>query len=201
MVLEDLYPGSELLETEAVEAALALAEEQPDLDLALLDMHLPGMDGRAGLRRLRAAQPALPVVMVSGEESSLEIRAALDDGASGYIPKASSEQEMRAALQLVMSGGVYVPQAALAAAPVQDADESRSARRRERADLLTPRQLEVLSLIARGLTNREICSVLSIAEGTVKAHLAAIFEALDVTNRTEAAVMARELGLKLPDEE
>ncbi len=200
MVLEDLYPDAELIETEAVEAALGLAGEHPDLDLALLDMHLPGMDGRAGLRELRQAQPALPVVMVSGEESSIEIRASLDDGAAGYIPKASSEQEMRAALQLVMAGGVYVPQAALSAAPAAPA-ESWTVRRRERADLLTPRQLEVLSLIARGLTNREICSVLSIAEGTVKAHLAAIFEALDVTNRTEAAVTARELGLKLPDEE
>jgi DNA-binding NarL/FixJ family response regulator len=96
----------------------------------------------------------------------------------------------------VRSGGVFVPQAALLA-PEGDTLE----RRRQRTSRLTERQLEVLSLMARGLTNREICGVLSIAENTVKTHVKAILEALEATNRTEAAVLARELGLKAPGEE
>jgi DNA-binding NarL/FixJ family response regulator len=100
----------------------------------------------------------------------------------------------------VLDGGRFVPPAALA--PDAEAQSAaRQDRRRERATTLTERQLTVLSLMARGLTNKEICGVLGIAEGTVKAHVAAIFDTLEVTNRTEAAVLARELDLRLPDEE
>jgi two-component system, NarL family, nitrate/nitrite response regulator NarL len=190
----------ELLEAEACRAALALAGDHPDLDLVLLDLDMPGMDGLAGLRRFRSEHPALPVVVVSASERTADVRAALDGGASGFVPKQSSRAELLAALRLVLDGGRFVPPSAL----VPDASEraaGRQERRRERASTLTERQLHVLSLMARGLTNKEICGVLGIAEGTVKTHIAAIFETLDVTNRTEAAVMARELGLKLPDEE
>ena len=97
---------------------------------------------------------------------------------------------------------MYVPRAALAAlAPAAGSGAARREQRRERAGTLSARQIEVLSLMARGLTNREICDVLDIREGTVKTHIAAIFETLEVTNRTEAAVAARELGIKAPGEE
>jgi DNA-binding NarL/FixJ family response regulator len=199
-VLGELASDAELFEASDVAQALALAEAHPDLELALLDLHMPGTDGRTGLRQLRAAHPALPVVIVSAADDPAEMRRALDDGAAGFIPKASRSEELLAALRLVLAGGVYVPRAALSAAGA-DASSARRERRRERAGALTERQIEVLSLMARGLTNREICGVLKIAEGTVKTHIAAIFESLEVTNRTEAAVVARELGLKAPGEE
>jgi DNA-binding NarL/FixJ family response regulator len=161
---------------------------------------MPGTDGRTGLRQLRSAQPAMPVVIVSATDDPGEMRRVLDEGASGFIPKSSTSAEMLGALRLVLSGGVYVPRAALAAqAPGSGA--ARREQRRQRAGSLSARQIEVLSLMARGLTNREICGVLGIAEGTVKAHIAAIFETLEVSNRTEAAVAARELGIKAPGEE
>jgi len=201
-VLGELSADAELLEAPDVTRALELARDHPDLELVLLDLHMPGTDGRTGLRQLRAAHPGLPVVIVSAADDPAEMRRVLDEGASGFIPKASRSEELVAALRLVLAGGVYVPRAALgAASPAADSGSARRERRRERAGTLTERQIEVLSLMARGLTNREICGVLDIKEGTVKTHIAAIFETLEVTNRTEAAVAARELGLKAPGEE
>jgi DNA-binding NarL/FixJ family response regulator len=200
LVLGDLAPEVELLEAPACQSALEQAEAHPDLDLVLLDLDLPGMDGLAGLRRFRREHPALPVVVVSASERTADVRAALDGGASGFVPKQSSRAELLAALRLVLDGGRFVPPSALAP-DAEDLAAARRDRRRERATSLTERQRTVLSLMARGLTNREICGVLGIAEGTVKAHAAAIFDLLEVTNRTEAAVLARELDLRLPDEE
>ncbi len=197
LVLEDLEGDVELFEASDGAQALEVANAHPDLELVLMDLQMPGVGGVEGLRRVRREHPALPVVIVSATDAAQAMRQVLDEGAAGFIPKAFGRKELVAALQLVLSGGVFVPQAALAPAPADDA----SARRRQRAGRLTERQLEVLSLMARGLTNREICGVLSIAENTVKTHVKAILEALEATNRTEAAVLARELDLKAPGEE
>jgi len=195
LVLERLEPAAELVESSDSQGALDLVAADDGFDLVLLDLNMPGMDGLTALRRLRGDHPAVPVVIVSASENPREVRAALDAGASGFIPKSSKSSVLLSALRLVLDGGIYVPPVALDATPDLDA------RRSDRAGELTPRQLEVLSLMARGLTNREICGVLGIAEGTVKTHIAAIFEALEVTNRTEAAVAMRDLGLKAPGEE
>ena len=201
-VLGELSAEAELLEAPDVAQALAFVKSHPDTELVLLDLHMPGTDGRTGLRQLRAAQPALPVVIVSATDDPAEMRRVLDEGASGFIPKTSSSAELLAALRLVLAGGVYVPRAALAAlASTAVSGGARREQRRARAGTLSARQIEVLSLMARGLTNKEICGVLDIREGTVKTHIAAIFETLEVTNRTEAAVAARELGIKAPGEE
>ena len=195
-VLEDLDQPVEPLQASSADEAFELAAAHPDLDLVLLDLQMPGVDGLAGLKRLRKAWPSLPVVIVSASEAASDMRRALDGGAAGFIPKSFGRSEMVAALQLVLAGGVFVPRAALAL-PAEDPLE----RRRQRTEKLTARQMEVLSLMAKGLTNREICGVLDIAENTVKTHVKAILDALEATNRTEAAVVARDLGLKAPGEE
>ena len=200
-VLGELSADAELLEAPDVPNALAFVKSHPDTELVLLDLQMPGTDGRTGLRQLRAAHPSLPVVIVSAADDPAEMRRVLEEGASGFIPKASTSAELLAALRLVLAGGVYVPPAALARSAAPESGAGRRERRRERAGTLSARQIEVLSLMARGLTNREICDVLDIREGTVKTHIAAIFETLEVTNRTEAAVAARELGIKAPGEE
>jgi DNA-binding NarL/FixJ family response regulator len=196
LVLSELDESTELLDASSAEVTLRIADTEPDLDLVLLDLGMPGMDGLAALGVLRERFPALPVVIVSASERDADVRAALDRGAAGFIPKSSSARVLLAALRLVLSGGVYVPPLVLAtstaAAPAAAAVTDR---RRERAAALTPRQLEVLDLMAKGRTNREICESLGIAEGTTKAHVATILEALDVANRTEAAAVMRELGL------
>jgi DNA-binding NarL/FixJ family response regulator len=181
---------------EAADCASALREvdADPSIDLVLLDLAMPGADGWTAFRALRSRHPSVPVVIVSASDDPADMRRAIDQGAAGFVPKSASPEILRNALRLVLAGGVYVPAAALGAPP--PAEASGAPRRRARAAQLTPRQIEVLILMSRGLTNLEIASALGIAEGTVKTHARTIFEVLDVSNRTEAALVMGELGLE-----
>lgn len=168
-------------------AGLLRAAQLSAADFAIVDLQMPGMDGVAGLRRLREAVPTLPVVVASGQEDAATIRAVLGAGAMGFIPKSERPEVLVGALRLVRLGGTYVPPRLLEAAPavptaVRVAD-------------FTPRQLEVLRLLMRGEPNKLIARQLDLTEGTVKIHIAAILRTLQVRNRTEAVVRARELGI------
>ena len=198
-----LDPEVRILEAGSGPDVLAAAREHPDLDLVLLDLDLGAARGLDVLGELRRHDPSLPVVIVSADDDPASMRAALDAGAAGFVPKSSRGGVLLGALRLVLAGGVYVPPEMLRAPAraVEEREPASPRRRRRRAGPLTRRQEEVLELLARGLTNREICGVLGIAEGTVKAHLAAIFEALDVTNRTEAAFALQELRRARADAE
>ncbi len=198
-----LDPEVRILEAGSGPDVLAAAREHPDLDLVLLDLDLGAARGLDVLGELRRHDPSLPVVIVSADDDPASMRAALDAGAAGFVPKSSQGGVLLGALRLVLAGGVYVPPEMLRAPAraVEEREPASPRRRRRRAGPLTRRQEEVLELLARGLTNREICGVLGIAEGTVKAHLAAIFEALDVTNRTEAAFALQELRRARADAE
>lgn len=195
--------GAELLEASDAESALAVLAQDDDLDVVMLDLAMPGIDGWTALRRLREEHPHVPVVIVSASEGAGAVRRALDDGAAGFIPKSSSPAVFRSALQLVLEGSLYLPPALLAQGDGQTdglaARDSGTApeKRAENRPVpsLTARQREILVVLSRGLTNAEIASVLGIAEGTVKAHVSAILQVVDVSNRTEAALVMREFGL------
>lgn len=200
-VLSDLEP--ELLEASSSPEAVALLDADPSVDVVLLDLYMPGGNGWTALRALRSRHPAIPVVIVSASEDTADARRALDAGASGYVPKSAPPSVFRSALQLVLDGSVYVPPMLLrsegpsgygTSVPRPPAPARRKRRPSERPTL-TARQEEVLAMMSRGLTNQEIGSALGITEGTVKTHISAILEALDVTNRTEAVLVAREQGL------
>ncbi len=183
LVLAQLDPEAELLGVGNAEDALAcLRERAGDLDLVLLDIALPGMDGFQALEAIRGEFPAVPTVLVSASERASDARKALDGGAAGFIPKSTRGKVLVGALQLVLAGGVYVPP------ELMETGSSTTL-------ALTPRQEEVLRLLARGLTNKDIARVLGISEGTVKTHVLRVYEALEVTNRTEAAMRMHELGL------
>jgi DNA-binding NarL/FixJ family response regulator len=182
-----------ILEAKDSTEALATVGATPDLDLVLLDLAMPGMDGLAGLRALRGRRPALPVVILSASEEPVDVRRAIESGAMGFIPKASSSAVMLGALRLVLSGGVYVPPAYLERSRAGTTPITAPS-----ADTLglTPRQHDVLRLLGQGQSNKEIARVLGLAEGTVKLHISAILRALGVSNRTRAVVAAaRLLGL------
>jgi DNA-binding NarL/FixJ family response regulator len=185
----------DIWESDGLDAALAEARAHPDADIALLDLNMPGMHGMNGIQRFRELHPALPLIILTGAEEPQKIQKALSMGASGFIPKSSTPAVMLSAIQLVLSGGTYIPpqmlSSAWAPAPAPVIPDVR-----ERTLIqLTERQKEVLRLLSDGKSNKIICRDLGIEAGTVKAHIASIFRALDVCNRTEAVARARSLGL------
>ena len=173
------------------EALLRLALAAP-ADLALLDLNMPGMNGIAGLHRLRELLPTLPVVVASGQDDAATIRAVLAAGAAGFIPKSERTEVLLHALRLVLAGGVYVPPRGLEESAVV---APTGLSKQVAAAALTPRQRDVLRALSRGQPNKLIARELGLTEGTVKIHIAAILRALQARNRTEAVVRARELGL------
>jgi DNA-binding NarL/FixJ family response regulator len=175
----------------ARDLAGALAAAAGALDLILLDYHLPDADGLAAMRALRERFDSAPIVIVSGDQQPERIRRAIEAGAAGYVPKTMPEAEMVAALGLVMAHGVYLPPVALldaapAPEPADDAQLANDAIAAFMAAELSPRQREVFARALRGKPNKVIARELGIAEGTVKVHLAMVFRALGVRNRTEA---------------
>ncbi len=202
LVLQRLEATVEVVEAPSAEAGRRLAAEHPDLDLLLLDLTLPGVNGLELLEELRQDYPAVPVVVLSASERPEDVVRALDLGAMGYIPKTSSNEVMLQALRLVFSGGIYVPRAAIAQqaqlTPVSATRTSAPGSVLAPHELgLTERQIEVLALILQGLPNKLICRQLNLSEGTVKIHVAAILRALNVHNRTQAVIEASRLGLTI----
>jgi DNA-binding NarL/FixJ family response regulator len=189
-LLAQLDDQVEIVEAKDGAEALSLASSHPDLELILLDIGMPGMDGLTGLRLFRARMPAVPVVVVSGSEEPADVRQALEAGALGFIPKSSPSKVMLGALRLVLSGGVYLPPSYLAGAQAMRVPVTATS---VEALGLTPRQHDVLRLLGQGKSNKEIARALGLVEGTVKLHISAILRALGVDNRTQAVIAATRL--------
>jgi DNA-binding NarL/FixJ family response regulator len=181
-----------------------LASACDDLDLAVVDLNMPGAHGHSHIDEMRRRHPAVPVIVLSGTEDPAVMRAALERGVLGFIPKAYSPEVMISAVRLVLAGGVYVPPMMLSAVPagiIAGVPAAEVVRHSGGAmptldhlrNVLTDRQVEVLQLLSQGKPNKLIGRSLGISEGTVKIHLAAIFRALNVRNRTEAVVAAQAL--------
>ncbi|CAN5631473.1 response regulator transcription factor [soil metagenome] len=184
-------------EASSLDEVLATLEQRPEIDLVLLDLHMPGNHGLAGLAAIRAQFPAVAVVLVSANEDPQIVRRALDHGAAGYIPKSAGLDEMRNAIRSVLACEQWLPPAlrgAVARAHSSPGDTDLAARLAS----LTPQQFRVLVLVAQGLLNKQIADRLDIQERTVKAHLSAIFEKLGARNRTQASVILRELEITDP---
>jgi DNA-binding NarL/FixJ family response regulator len=179
------------------EEGFALAEREStaggELDLLLLDFNLRGLSGVPAIQAWRQRHPALSVVVLSSAEDQSTVLAAMAAGAAGFIPKASSNEVMVQALRLVLAGGRYLPAEVLARGaglPVRAAEPASV-----ESLNLSPRQLDVLRLIARGMPNKIICDELGLAERTVKAHVTEVLRALGVSSRTQAALAAARMGL------
>lgn len=192
-VLAQLGAQVQVVEAGDYAQVLNQAEAHTDIGLALLDLNMPGKDGFAALDSLAQRFPALPIVVLSASEDRADMQRALDAGAMGFIQKSATAPVMLNALRLVLSGGVYVPPVMVQ--PHADAKPTVTAD----SDLaITPRQLDVLRYVIDGKSNKVIAAELGLTEATVKAHITAVFKALKVTNRTQAALAAERLGLKRP---
>ena len=192
-LLRQSGPEVTVLLAEGGSQGLALADGHPDLDLVVLDLAMPGSDGFATLHEFGRLQPQLPVVVVSSSEDPRDVRRALASGALGYIPKSAPPRTILAAVQFVLAGNVYVPSLLAENRPTRDEPGNYSARKSNVS--LTGRQIDVLRLLRQGRSNKEIGRALGLSEKTVKVHVTALFKALNVANRIQAAAMADKVGL------
>jgi DNA-binding NarL/FixJ family response regulator len=207
--LKELHGDAAVFEASDGGEAMQVVKQHADLDLILLDLKLPDRDGFEMLAELRARDPSVSIVVMSALQDRDNVVRALDLGAVGFIPKSAPRKVILGALQLVFSGGIYIPPQALSrletpiVAPRPAAPGSARAGQPERPAAspaefgLTGRQLDVLALMMLGKSNKAICRALDLAEPTVKNHVRAILKALKVTNRTEAVIAAGELRWEL----
>ncbi len=186
----------------------ALAAD-PGFDLVLLDLRLGDADGFELLVELRNGWPAIPVVVVSASDHSADVIRAIDLGAMGFVPKRASNETLTEALQVVMSGGIYVPPMTMGGDIGGDAARGTmppiaahgqpgglgSMRPNALASVkLTPRQLDVLGLLLRGQSNKLIARELNLSVETVKDHVAAVLRALNVNSRTQAVLAVSQMS-------
>ena len=193
-LLRQANPNTQVLQACDSEAGMAVAEATADLDAVFVDLMMPGLAGEAAVKEFARRRPELPVIVLSSSENPSDVKRVLNAGALGYIPKSASPQTVLSALQLVLTGNIYVPPL-LAHTQAHTASVSSGAAPTSTLDQLTDRQLDVLRQLRDGVSNKEISARLGIAEKTVKAHVAAIFKTLNVVNRTQAANAAREMEL------
>jgi two-component system nitrate/nitrite response regulator NarL len=182
-----------VLQAGSAAEALELINEHADLDVVVLDLMLPGMGGLQALTEFAKIRPELPVIMLSSSEDPRDAHNAFAQGALGYVPKSSSRYALLSAIKLVLNGELYVPKffVELGSGPGATTFTPQG----ESSLSLTERQIEVLRLISDGWPNKTIATELGLSEKTVKAHITAIFRALKVVNRTQAAAAGRKAGL------
>ncbi|MBC3764651.1 response regulator [Neptunicella marina] len=183
--------GCDVLQSASLDETRRLLSEHADTELVFLDLNMPGNQGLTGLSSLRSEFSDVLVVMVSAEEDPQIIRKALDLGASGYIPKSASLDQLSDAVAQVMDGEQWVPQSVMS--DVQSATDHNQKAFAEKMQQLTPHQFKVLKLIADGMLNKQIAYELNVQETTIKQHVSAVLRKLDVINRTQAGIIFKQI--------
>lgn len=181
---------------EAKDFAEAQNLAHDDLDLILLDLSMPGTSGFSGLVTMRSNFPSVPIVIVSASEDLETVRSAAQYGAVGFIPKTSDPEMMATAIQAVLDGGRYWPTED-AIKPKTEEERQRRSEFEDKLGRLTPSELRVLELMSEGMSNKMIAFELNIKESTVKTHVTALLRKLDVFNRTQAVLTAKEMGFRV----
>ncbi|PIT81335.1 hypothetical protein B9Z40_11405 [Limnohabitans sp. 15K] len=172
--------------------------QHADIDLVLLDIQLPGLSGMELLKRMVKERAQLPIIMLSADHDSDTVSQALQLGASGFMPKSSLNQVLISAIRLVVAGGVYIPPEALLKSAAKPQAVLKPAVSLDSLGL-TNRQVDVLRLLLKGMSNKLISRQIDLAEATVKIHIRGILRALNVTTRTEALVKLTEMGVRFSD--
>jgi two-component system nitrate/nitrite response regulator NarL len=196
-LLSSLDPEIEVVQAANFSEAIKKLAEENVVDLVVLDLNMPGMNGVEGIRIMGEKHPQLPVVILSGQASAEEVREVLQAGARGFIPKDLGGKGMLRALELVLSGEIFVPAMALEKG-VEDVKAGTGAGGKFSPENplshLTPRERQVLSLLIEGQSNKAIADRLGLKPITAAFHVRGIFRKLNVANRTEAVITAIKLG-------
>ena len=196
LYIEGAEPQAEVLTATDLDGAVELAAQDPSFDLVILDYRMPGMDGFVGLEKMQKTVPGKPVAILSGMANRDEVHEAISRGAAGFLPKTLSAPALIGAVNLIMSGERFVPVSSF-----EDNDElSTPAPQRlngtdENKSPLTPRETDVLRLLHKGSSNKEIARNLDLKEVTIKLHVGSICRKLQAKNRTQAVLRAIELGM------
>lgn len=194
LIIQASFEDAEVVEAEnAPEAIDAL--EADGVDIALLDVRMPDIDGIELLKKIKARWPDVPVIMLTSFDHAKYARAALAEGAAGYMLKDSTPADLQQAIKVAMSGGGNVLSSKVIQNLFEDMQAPSPANLEPQPANLTNREMEILELLVEGKSNRDISNDLFLSEKTVKAHLAAVFRKLGVSNRTQAAMAALNMGL------
>ena len=189
--------GAEIIECGDLDAMRKSLAQNSSVDLVLLDLAMPGVRGFSGLLYLRAEYPGVPVVVVSGTTDRGIMRRCVDFGASGFIPKTTDMETMRAAIRSILAGDTWTP----ADVDLKTPADSQTADMVRRLSTLTPQQVRVLMMLSEGLLNKQIAYELTVSEATVKAHVSAILQKLGVESRTQAVIAAAKIEATGTDRE
>lgn len=193
-ILNKLDPAATITETTRADQAIEILESGHDFDLVLIDLSMPGMDGISILQRMQARGVWLPLVVISAEQDIRTIKVVMEMGALGFIPKTHNSQQMLAALTRILEADIYIPP------EIQQQLDRQGTHRKPhsgamKSNGITKRQYEVLQLLAKGYSNKQIAASLFLTEHTVKAHISALFSSLQANNRTECVQLARHRGV------
>jgi DNA-binding NarL/FixJ family response regulator len=194
LILTDSFKDTEIQEAGTLDRLQELLSEDRETELVLLDLTVPsslGLTGIAGLLHIRKEHPHIPVIVVSANDDPDTIRRCMDFGAFGFVPKSLAQSEIRSAIRTVLAGGEWLP-------PDFDRVGSGDTTTRDlaaRLSTLTPQQIRVLGMLGDGLLNKQIAFKLNVSEATIKAHVSAILQKLDVDSRTQAVIAINKSGL------
>ena len=186
------YPNTKIYEAESADSLFTLVNDHPEADLLLLDLNMPGAEGYSSLVFLRSQHPQLPIVIISAHEDPILMRRAVEHGAMGYIPKSANIETLCTAIDQILLGEIWLPENAQTG-PVVSAKEKEAAKL---VSELTPQQFRVLQMATNGQLNKQIAYDLGVSETTIKTHMTAIFRKLGVNNRTQAVLLAYQLGIQ-----
>lgn len=189
-VLSGQTDAVEIVEAGDFDRVKKLVAEESEIDLLLLDLAMPGGTGLSGLVTLKALQPSLPIIIVSGTDDPATVRNALELGASGFISKSAGMETIGEAINAVLEGDVWTPDHINLDHP-QDPEIQALI---DRLRTLTPQQTRVLTMLAEGLLNKQIAYELDVSEATVKAHVSAVLQKLGVDSRTQAVILLSRIG-------
>ncbi len=180
--------AAEIVEVGSLDELTGRLAADGNVDLILLDLSMPGVQGLSGLLYLRAEHPEIPVVVVSASEDPATIRGAIEFGASGYVPKSQPVDRIRTAVRKVLEGEIWVPPEIGIEGQGEETSELVA-----RLSTLTPQQVRVLMMLGEGLLNKQIAYRLNVSEATIKAHVSAILQKLGVDSRTQAVIAINKL--------
>ena len=197
-VLRQLKREAVIFEASSSRQAVDIVEEHPDISLILLDINLPDRDGFSVLRELRDSYPTIAIIILSSSNDQDTVKRAFKLGALGFIPKTTEREVMLNAIELVFSGGIYIPSEILEETPSARLTNEPTTPDFLRGLGLTDRQIEVLALLMKGKSNKIIAKTLNMAVPTVKNHITVILKALNVTSRTEAVIKLGQTGWEMP---